>query len=310
MVACMELIELGLHSSAILEATRYFEVESERVGARFGVWVTTPARFALDEGRRYPAIYQADGNLATPVTAPALWLLPSDPIAPIQPFIQVSVGYVGDDAKRMLAVRARDLLPPGEALPAGTDETSMAALVELGVLDQVGAELYLHNLRNPAADRFLAFLSDELHPAIAAEYPIDEDALGLYGYSYGGLFATYAALNRPRFRRIGAGSPGILPRVSRIFELYRAELEADADHSGRMLHMTVCEREITVPSVYQNLVGAGSAEFMTLAGRQPLRGLDFTSRIVSHESHATGNGPAWFSFLRTCYPAGPDALTL
>jgi predicted alpha/beta superfamily hydrolase len=306
----VELIAAELQLSAILPATRYFEVESELVGARFAVWVTTPTRFEPAGGRRYPAIYQPDGNMAAPMFAPAAALLSSDPICPIEPFIQVCVGYTGDDAERTLAVRARDLLPPGEALTEGTDETSMAQLVELGVIDEAAARLYLHNLRNPAADRFLAFLAEELHPAIAAEYPVDEDALGLYGYSYGGLFATYAALNRPRFRRVGAGSPGILPGVSKIFELYRAELEADADHSGRMLHMTVCERELTARSVYQQLVGSGTAEFIALAGQQPLRGLDFTSRIVSHESHMTGGPPAWFSFLRTCYPAGPDALTL
>jgi predicted alpha/beta superfamily hydrolase len=305
----MKLTQRELGTSAILEATKYFEVESEIVGATFGVWITTPMRFG-QEDRRYAAIYLPDGNSAAPGFATQVGYLSSDPIAPIEPFIMVCVGYVGVDATRTLAVRARDLLPPGEALSEGTDESSMAQLVELGIIDQEAADLYLHNLRNPAADKFLAFLSDELHPAIAAEYPVDEDALGLYGYSYGGLFTTYAALCRPIFRRIGAGSPGILPQRSRIFELYQAELDAEADHSGRMLHMTVCEREITAPSVYQELVGHGSAEFMTLAGRRPLKGLDFSSRIVPSETHFSGSGPSWYSFLRTCYPAGPDARLL
>lgn len=158
-------------------------------------------------------------------------------------------------------------------------------------------------MNNPAADRFLAFLSDELHPWIASLYRVDEAATGLFGYSYGGLFATYAALRRTRFRRVGAGSPGIVARASKLFAAYEAELAANADHSGRMLHMTVCEREITVPSFYQVAVGAGSAEFMTLAGTRPLRGLRFSSHISPLESHASGLWPSWFSFLRTCYPA-------
>jgi predicted alpha/beta superfamily hydrolase len=296
-----QLVERQPQLEAMLPNTRYFEVESRRVGGRFGVWVTTPATYAAEPDRRYPAIYQPDGNFAAPMTATAL--LAFDPIHPIRPFIEVCVGYVGEEARRMLAVRARDLLPPGEPLSPGTDENSMAALVKIGLLDQVGADLYLRNLRNPAADRFLAFLTEELHPLIASRYRVEPDAAGLFGYSYGGLFATYVALRRTTlFRRIGAGSPGILPRVSKIFSMYQDELKS-GDHSGRVLHMTVCGPEITAPSVYQQLVGAGTVEFMTLAGQTPLKGLEFSSRVIENESHASGFVPSWFSFLRTCYSA-------
>ena len=289
--------------SAMLPATRYLEVESTRVGARFAVWVTLPPRYEQERDASYPVVYLPDGNLSAPLTVPAMALLRDDPINPIRGFIQVCVGYTDEDAKRHLAVRARDLLPPGEPLPPGVDETAMQGLVQAGFLDQAAADLYLHNLRHPAADRFLEFLSGELHTQIAGRYRVDDEATGLFGYSYGGLFATYVALRRTRFRRIGAGSPGIIPRVSKVFELYQAELAAGADHAGRMLHMTVCEREITVPSIYQPMVGAGAAEFMALAGQQPIKGLAFSARIVGHESHASGFAPSWFSYLRTCYPA-------
>ena len=190
----------------------------------------------------YPVIYQPDGNLSTPLTTPSQGLLRDDPINPIVPFILVNVGYAGEDVPRALAVRARDLLPPGEPLAGGSTRSMMDALVDAGLLDKHGADLYWHNLHHPAADRFLAFLSDELHPWIASQYRADETATGLFGYSYGGLFATYAALRQTRFRRIGAGSPGIVARTSTVFAAYEAELAAGADYSGRMLHMTVCER--------------------------------------------------------------------
>ncbi len=231
-------------------------------------------------------------------------MLHFDPIHPIRPFIEVCVGYAGDESGRMLAIRARDLLPPEEALPDGIDQ-AIPALVETGIIDRPAAELYLRHLHNPGADRFLAFLTDELHPLIAGEYRVEPDAAGLFGYSYGGLFATYVAMRRsPLFRRIGAGSPGILPGRSKIFELYRQEREQGADHAGRMLHVTLCGPELTAPSIYQSLVGAGTAELITQLGLQPLKGLQFSSRIIAHESHASGFVPAWFSFLRTCYRAG------
>lgn len=292
--------------SAMMPGTRYFEVESATVGTRFGVWVTTPPRYDLELDATYPVIFQSDGNVAAAMTAPALALLRDDPVIPIQPFIQVSVGYTGEEAQRELAVRARDLLPPGEPMLPGVDEESIGKLVPAGLMDQEGADLYLHYLRNPAADRFLAFLTDELYPLLTAEFRVDESVTGLHGYSYGGLFATYAALQRTRINRIGAGSPGILGGVSTVFATYDAELTSGADHSGRMLHMTVGAPEITARSVYQPLVAAGTVEFMSLAQQTPLPGLAFSGKIIADESHATGWTASWFSYLRTCF-AGPHS---
>lgn len=294
--------ELG----AMLPGTRYFEVDSTIVGTRYGVWVTTPPRYDVELDAVYPVIFQSDGNVAAAMTAPATALLRDDPVAPIQPFIQVSVGYVGIEAERELAVRARDLLPPGEPMLPGVDEESINRLVPAGLMDQEGADLYLHYLRNPAGDRFLAFLVDELYPLLAAEFRVDDSVTGLHGYSFGGLFATYAALQRTRINRIGAGSPGILAGVSTVFTAYAAELTDGADHSDRMLHLTIGAPEITARSVYQPLVTAGTVEFMSLAQQTPLRGLSFSAKIVADESHATGWCPSWFSFLRTCFP-GPHS---
>jgi predicted alpha/beta superfamily hydrolase len=289
--------------AAMLPTTSYFEIDSVKAGARYAVWVATPTGYDRDATRRYAAIYMPDGNWAAPSTIPSDDLLPSDPINPIQPFVHVCVGYVGIDAKRQLAVRARDLLPPAEPPPPGL-EAGMAETVKTGLLDEAGAELYIHNLRNPAGDRFLAFLSEELHPLLAARYRLADDGHGLFGYSYGGLFATYAALRRtPLFKRIGAGSPGILPKVSSVFALYEQALQAKTDFSGRLLHMTVNALELTAPTYYQPLVGAGAAEFIQLAGQRPLPGLAFSSRIVEFESHASGVGPSWYDFLRTAYSA-------
>ncbi|TWS19380.1 alpha/beta hydrolase [Tsukamurella asaccharolytica] len=294
--------------SAMLPSTTYFEVDSAIVGARFGIWVTTPPRYDLELDAVYPVIFQPDGNAAVAMTAPATALLRDHPVAPIQPFIQVGVGYRGVDAARWLAVRARDLLPPGEPLLPGVDEESVNSLVPAGVLDQEGADLYLHHLRNPAGEKFLAFLLDELYPLISAEFRVDDSVTGLHGYSYGGLFATYAALQRTRINRIGVGSAGILAGASTVFASYEAELTSGADHHDRMLHMTIGAPEITDRSVYQAAVTAGSVEFMRLAQQTPLRGLAFSAKIIADESHATGWAASWFSFLRTCFPGQQSGL--
>ncbi|WP_225844154.1 alpha/beta hydrolase [Streptomyces albus] len=296
--------------AAMLPGTRYFELKSEAVGAQFGVWVTTPPRYESETERRYPAIYQPDGNLTAPQTASAMQMLRDDPINPVRPFIQVSVGYIGEDTTRLLAVRARDLLPPGEPLLPTTNTESLDLLVQAGYLDADAAKLYWHNLQNPAADKFLFFLVDELHPLISAEFRVDDASTGLWGFSYGGLFATYAALRRTPFSRIGAGSPGIVPQ-SKVFELYDSEAEEEADYSGRMLHMTVCEKELTAVSPYQAYIGLGATKFITQAGKNLLSGLTFSSKIIPAESHATGLSASWFSFLRHCYPtSAPEATVM
>ncbi|WP_186526283.1 alpha/beta hydrolase-fold protein [Leekyejoonella antrihumi] len=236
-----------------------------------------------------------------PLTAPHTMMIRDDPINPIQPHIQVCVGYVGPDVDRQLAVRARDLLPPGEPLLPTTSAESLNLLVEAGLLDADAAKLYLHNLQNPAADKFLAFLVEELHPLITAEFRIDDASTGLFGYSYGGLFAIYAALQRTIFSKVGAGSPGIIGFESKVFQLYDSEAKKDSDYSDRMLHITVNETEITRVSAYQAYVGVGTAEFITHAGKKPLRGHVLSSHIIPAQSHATGNTSSWFSFLRQCY---------
>lgn len=178
----------------------------------------------------------------------------------------------------------------------------MAAIVKAGMLDQVGADLYLHNLLNPAAEKILAFLTEKLHPLIAERYRVTTDSTGLFGYSYGGLFTTYAALSQsPVFNRIGAGSPGIVAPSSTVLGMYRDQFKAKADYAGRMLHMTVNELEITAPTYLQPTIGAGASALIVMAGQTPLPGLAFSSRIVQYESHATGYAVSWFSFLRTCY---------
>lgn len=297
------LIEGAPSLSAMLGATRYFEIDSRIARARYAVWLTTPPQYERAPARGFPVIYQPDGNIAAGAHGSLHALACADPINPIQPFIQVCVGYAGHDADRRSAVRIRDLVPPGEPAWSGF-EAQLQLMIEGGLIEAEAAALMRHNMQHPAADRFLAFLIEELHPLVARDWRIDEAQTGLYGYSFGGLFAVYAAMKRPAlFRRIGAGSPVIQPRRSSIFPLYDVELAAGADHCGRRLHVSVCEREITQPTPAQVSIGLGTVEFLTLAGKTPLKGLTLTTRIIDRESHISGIPAAWFSFLRDSYPA-------
>jgi uncharacterized protein len=298
----MSLLVSAQHPmAAVLPNTEYFEIDSAVAGVRYAIWVTTPPLYAGEPDRHFPAVFVTDGNMRV-LKAPGNYLLFIDPIHPIQPFIQVSIGYCGDEAADLMRVRNRDLLPPGEPAPqvflTGIDE-----FVAKGAMTSAEGEAYKASLAQGRADLFLRFMAEELHPAVTARWRIDVATSSLYGYSYGGLFAAWVAMQRhPLFTRIGAGSAGMTTPQSKVFELLANELSAGADHSGRRLHMTVCEREITATSFYQ-LLGNSFAQFVTTLGATPLKGLTFTTHIVPYESHFTGDANSWFSFLRACYSA-------
>lgn len=297
-----EFVSKDLPVATMLSRTHYFEIDSVKAGARYAVWVTVPTAYAQNPEQSFPAIYMPDGNRAAllgPFVGNAGLF---DPINPVQSSIQIAIGYTGEDIKYGLAVRARDLLPPREALPEGLIE-SMKGPGTSPLLDRKGTDLYIRNLENPAGDRYHAFLIEELHPFIAKKYRIQHDNVGFFGHSYGGLFATYAALQKSTvFKNFGASSPGILARRSAVFKLF-SDAAAGGGLSDRNLHMLLATREVTQPTLYQAMVGAGTLEFMELASTTPLKGLRFSSHLIEDESHMSVEWPAIYSFLRALYPA-------
>lgn len=288
--------------ASMFPRTKYYEIDSARAGARYAVWVSVPEVYDKDPSRSFPAVFAPDGNHFVAFSTTLCELGQWDLIDKYQSTIQVCIGYTGKDADVSLAVRARDLLPPKEPLPPGmVDAMRKGGASDL--LDAAGVELYIRNLENPAADHFLAFISDELYPFIAKNYRIQSDNLGLFGHSYGGLFTTYAALQpKTIFKNFGASSPGILPGLSTVFKLH-ADAAAAGGLSERNLHLTVGTRELTVPGLYQYMVGEGSVEFIRTAGTTPVKGLNFSSKLMEDESHMTLAHPAAFEFMRQYYRA-------
>lgn len=280
--------------------TVYYEIDSAIVGARYAVWVTTPPGYGGNPNHAYPAIYMPDGNLAAALTAPINYW--EDYIEPKKTYLQVSVGYPTTDVANAMILRIRDLLPPRE--PVNPDSFILIdQAVNAGKMTTEQGAYMKATLENPRADAFLNFLVEELHPQIASRYRIAESECGLFGFSRGGLFAIYAALKRcPLFSRFGAGSPGMLTSQSCIFQMLEQEIRERGDYSGRYLHVTVNELELTRPG-YLQIIGSNFTRFVTGLNAAPLKGLQFTSRIIPYETHATGLPAAFSSYLRTLYAA-------
>lgn len=286
--------------------TDYFEIDSDAAGARFAVAVSLPRGYehAVTSA---PLVYTTDGNLVAPLTdAVRIGLVDHEARASVEPFIQVSIGYTAADAPSMLILRNRDLVPPDEPVPAVMIEHIRG---KLGRAEEL-VDAFFAQQRDGRADAFLTFLTEELHPQIADRYRFRSGDVGLFGYSYGGLFTLYALLSGSGpFTRFGASSPGVLTPGSRIHEMYARLVQdttagARTDARARHLHLTVNEHELLGTSSFYRCLGIEVLRFLDATTATPLPGLTVTPEVIAGESHATGLVDALRSFLRTCYPGG------
>ena len=277
-----------------LADTEYLEVTS-RSGHCYGVWVTTPPGYA-DSGESMPLIYVLDGNFAVGLTAPLI-VTQADPYLSIAPYIQVSVGYAGEEAADWARLRNRDLVPPGE--PVGDDVVAaLESARDAGAMTQEQVDAYLGQLADCRADSFLEFLTDELHPQLQSHFRVSDAGHGLFGYSYGGLFALYAWLSGPTpFATVGAGTPGISTARSQIFDLIRALPEPSV--GTPRLHITLNELEVLGDiAVYREIArNVLTALEQLRAGGQAAA----VSTALLHETHVTGVQASFLSYLKECH---------
>ncbi len=279
-----------------LQDTEYLEVTAKS-GRRYAVWVTTPPGYA-DSTEPLPLLYVLDGNWSVGFTAPLI-VAQADPYLTVAPYIQVSVGYAGEEAAHWAQIRNRDLVPPGE--PAG--DVMLATLEsarETGAMTQQQVDAYLAELAECRADLFLDFLTDELHPHLRSRLRVSDSGHGLFGYSYGGLFALYAWLRETGlFASIGAGSPGVASTDSQIFALVDALPEPSGDPAAPRLHMTLNEAELLgevrfYRGMARNVLAV--VEQLHAKGRT-----EQVSHTLHQETHVTGVQASFLSYLKTAF---------
>lgn len=279
-----------------LADTEYFEVTA-RSGHRYGVWVTTPPGYA-ESTDALPLIYVVDGNWAVGFTAPLI-VTQADPYLTVAPYIQVSVGYAGEEAVQWAQLRNRDLVPPGEPV---SDEMlrTLTAARDSGAMTQEHMDAYLAHLADTHADVFLSFLTEELHPLLQSKVRVSESGHGLFGYSYGGLFALYAWLREASpFATFGAGSPGVAATDSQVFPLIAALSEPGPDTASRRLHVTLNEAELLGPIPIYREIGRN---LLTVVEQLHAKGHSGdVSKALLHETHLTGLQASFLSYLKTCH---------
>lgn len=176
---------------AILHGAESFVCHSASVGAPLEIRIASPrASPWATPPEALPLLIVLDGDLFFG-TAVETTRLQSSLFGEIPAHLVVGIGYGTDDPVLQGSTRARDLTPTEAAIPT-PGAVSPGPIVTGG------------------ADRFLAFLADELLPWLERTYPVASGQVTLSGSSLGGLFVIHALLERPSvFDRYLAVSPAL-----------------------------------------------------------------------------------------------------
>lgn len=179
-----------------------FEMRSARTGLDYRIFLVRPAAPPPPGG--YPVIYLLDGNATVPMMETVL----SAPDAEASgPAVVVGVGYPTDEPFDVVR-RYYDLTPP---TPADLVPPSRSAK---GPITTGGR------------DAFLAFLEEEVKPAVESRLPIDRTRQTLMGHSLGGLFALHVLYTRGNlFQTYVAADPAIWWKNQAILEEQAAFIE-------------------------------------------------------------------------------------
>ncbi|TRX73698.1 alpha/beta hydrolase [Pseudomonas mangiferae] len=192
---------------AVLPQSVQRDLPSHHTGRSYRIFVSKPSAPAPATG--YPVIYVLDGNAQFPLLA--LQARAQEKRAAVTgqaPTLVVGIGYPIDGLNDEQA-RAEDYTPPAADLSDTGDEQAR---------------------RQGGADRFLAFVEDELKPLIERSYPVDRQRQTLFGHSYGGLFTLHTLFTRPQaFQTYLAISPSIWWNHRQILDEQRAFAQRLAD---------------------------------------------------------------------------------
>lgn len=270
-----------------------FMMESKHVGDTFAITVIEPDCFALrgeasgDRPDAFRVLYVTDGDLFLPAVYSLLFAMRRaqgwDPDKPVEPIVVVTIGY-DRGADYLYWGRSRDLTPPG--IPITEDVKGLGGDAAHG-----------------NADAFLRFIEEELHPVIRGSFPVVDEPAGLFGFSYGGLFASYALFERcPLFDRFIIGSP-----ANAFPDDFLLGLEQRCWEAGRTLATSAY---LTVSSLERTSVLPGlryiAETYDKLSARLRSRdyeGFTLTTREYENESHSSSGVPCLHDGIDLLYAA-------
>lgn len=195
--------------------TKQWVMQASRTGREYRIFISVPTLPPPEQG--YPVLYTLDGNASFGSLAEAM-RLQSRPPHGFPPAVIVSIGYDSEEpivSERRFydfTVQADDSEWP--VRPGGKTDWP-----ETG-----------------GVDHFIAFIEEELKPAVEQHFPIDRERQALFGHSLGGFFTLHVLFTQPElYRYYIAGSPSVWWKNHELLRqwpelearLQRGEVQAD-----------------------------------------------------------------------------------
>jgi hypothetical protein len=215
---------VGEQGRSTLPGSRAYAFKSQIVDQEFLIEVAYAGQASAD--RPAPVLYVLDSNSVFATVVQIVRMLQSGPHG-LPPLIVVGVGYRFNKARSVRAqfveARTRDYAPSVDR--PWTDLSTRLLAEEGNPVD----------LKPGGAERFLAFIANELKPFIASCYVVDAGDQCLVGASLGGLFALHTLFTAPdAFRRYITISPALWWDDRCLF---RAEAASAASASDLPVHL-------------------------------------------------------------------------
>jgi predicted alpha/beta superfamily hydrolase len=252
-------------------------LRSEHVGDEFKIFV---GHCGESDGAAPVVLYVSDANGLFSSAVDIIRLMQL--AAHLPPILVVGIGYRTGALGETVGVRTRDFTPTADPLIA-----------------QISPEVTVMG----GAERFLAFIRDELQPWVRSRYRVDANDSAYFGHSLGGLFGTYVLLTNPAtFHRYGIGSPSLWWDDDMMFE-YEAtyakthdDLPAKAffsvgafeNHDGRQREASRLPADERAKAALRYIDMVADTERMatSLRARQ-YPNLDIASVVLPDEFHVT-----------------------
>ncbi|MCX6144736.1 MAG: alpha/beta hydrolase-fold protein [Ignavibacteriales bacterium] len=258
------LLVLGMgtvHCQAKVElpGSQVMKLASSIVGQEYDIYVQLPGNYA-DTSKTFPVLYVLDGqwdfSLVTAIYGQQYY----DGFVPAVIIVGITWGGTNPNYDML---RARDLTP-----------------TNVGWSPQSGG-----------AQKFLAFIKNELIPFVESKYRVTKNDKTLIGSSYGGLFTLYALFHETAlFHRYVLTSPslGWDNGITSTYEKNRA----DKEHQLPVrLFMAIGELE-------------GISGFQNFADRLKARnyeGLEFQTRVLEGMGHSGGKAEGYSRGLQAVF---------
>jgi predicted alpha/beta superfamily hydrolase len=283
--------------------TRHYQCDVEAPGlGRYTIDVSLPAGY--DSGDiRYPVVLVVDGNLIFDVAQAALHGRFAGYGSTIPPSIVVGVGYPADEG--MASFYARRNFDFHGPWPMTDPLGQVIQQIFTGLKTAEGKPAM--EMRAGGYDRFMAFLRDELLPALAAHYPIDLGARHtLVGDSSGGHFVLRALYDPTSpFKRYLCISAGF---GSGDGAIQRAEAAYAASHNDLDVDLFICCGRVEIDQAQMTALCRFGGGVVWIAEQFAIRqwpSARIEWEIMNHEDHASIQARAIAAGLRSVHRVRP-----